>query len=127
MEPCAICPQHAWKAQKSQKIRAAPGGRTRSAHSSPASRSTSHATPQERTAPIERGGDDPSDPHESAHHSGIGHRCRGRACGGLLPPCGCASCTRSEHPPRTRAPRPTPQRGSRAPRATAARPARTVR
>eukprot|EP00966_Prymnesium_polylepis_P268147 6194702-Prymnesium_polylepis.1 len=28
-----------------------------------------------------RCGDDSSDPHASAHHSGIGHRCRDRACG----------------------------------------------
>ena len=75
-----------------------------------------------------RGLDDPSDPHESAHHSGIGHRCRDRACGGLLPPCGRASCTAlSTRRAPARAPH-TPHRNEEAaPRATAARPARTVR
>eukprot|EP00966_Prymnesium_polylepis_P038784 899993-Prymnesium_polylepis.2 len=53
---------------------------------------------RQKTAPARQpsSGDAPNDPHEPVHHPGMGHRLRGRACGGPLPPRGPAAHP-SEH------------------------------
>eukprot|EP00966_Prymnesium_polylepis_P128946 2982072-Prymnesium_polylepis.1 len=55
--------------------------RPRSAHITCNTGARSAQTPPPRGHP--GGGDAPSDPHEPGHRSGVGHRCGGRACGGL--------------------------------------------